>query len=258
VQTRYGLAVQSLSWLDADSLAMVAGHFLSPRAMDYTGSSRTYLFTVGSPSGYVALARADVADIPVSTWPQQGCAPTCPGRFGQVIGTRQLRIYHDDPNSTVSDVRLSTPVSSVAFDARRHLVAGTEGVLHGNGPTQGRLVVGQTHHGQVTFTAVPHSARYDQVFTWVDADHVTAVRQGRTGTSYELVDVRTGARRVLTSKPWYAFAVAQDALQRPVTVPGIAPPTPWNPRWVLLGGLVLVVALGVAVMLVFRRRRVGH
>jgi hypothetical protein len=106
VRTRFGLAVQSLRWLDADTLALVAGHFKSVRAMDFSARDRTYFFTLGNPSGYVALAPADVRNIPVTTWPAQGCAPTCPGRMPRcwVAGTSCMSRSPTAPSAvTTSD-----------------------------------------------------------------------------------------------------------------------------------------------------------
>lgn len=255
VNTPYGLAVQSLTWLGPDALAMVAGRFASLQPMDFSGRDRTYLFSLGDTSGYSSLAPAVVQPIPVTTWPASGCPPTCPGLFAQMVAKRVLRVFHADLSSTISDLRFSMPARTVAFDARHHLVAATEGNPQAGGPTSGPLVVGRTDHGRVRFATVPGGLRYDQVMAWVDAAHVTTLRQTRSGIVYDLVDVRTGSRRQLTSKPWYGFTLAQEALQQPVTVHGIAPPTPWNPRWVALGALLVLAAGGTTFTLAARRRR---
>jgi hypothetical protein len=252
VQTRFGLAPQSLTWLNTSTLAMVADHFASLRPNDYAGRTRTYFFDVGSPSSYSALAPATVLDIPVRTWPAWVCAPVCPGRYAEMVGDRRLRVFRSGENSSESDIRFSAPATSVVYDPHHHLVAATEGNIDVGGPTAGPLVVGRVDHGRVGFTSVPGGRSYQQVMTWVDPAHVTTMRQTLHGLVYDLVDVRTGARRPLVSKPWYAFTIAADALQRPSTVPGIAPPSPWNPRWVALGALGALLLAGGAVVVVRR------
>jgi hypothetical protein len=124
-----------------------------------------------------------------------------------------------------------------------------------SGRTSQGLVVGRGVHGRVRLTSVPGARTYANVLTWVDQDHVAAERQTREGIVYEVVDIRSGAHRQLTRKPWYAFTIARDALHQATTVPGIEPPHPWNPRWVaggILGGMVL---LGGGTLLVSRRSR---
>lgn len=253
VRTQFGLAVDSLTWLDADTIALVAGHFKSVRAMDLSGLDRTYFFTLGNTSGYVALAPADVRRIPVTTLPAQGCAPTCPGTYAQMRdGSRLMHVEASGRTLSSYDVRLSDPVLSAAFDTRRNLVAGTRGREGGDGPMPAPLMYGRVVGDRVRFHEVPGAHKYEQVFTWVDTTHVTTSRLTRDGVVYDVVDVRTGQRQRLTSKPWYAFSIAQDALLDPRTVPGVAPERPWNPRLIALGGLLVVVCAG-GVVLVARR-----
>ncbi|MBO0846283.1 MAG: hypothetical protein J2P22_12800 [Nocardioides sp.] len=103
-------------------------------------------------------------------------------------------------------------------------------------------------------TSVPGGRAYDEALAWVDRTHVATMRQSRTGLVYDVVDVRTGVRRQLTSKPCCSFTLAADALRTARTVPGIAPPSPWNPRWVSL--VVLIAVAGIAgAVLVARRLR---
>ena len=255
VRTRFGLAVQSLTWVDSDTLALVAGHFNSVRAMDFSGRDRTYFFTVGNPAGYVSLAPADVRAIPVTTWPAQGCAPTCPGTYAAMLGGGHLMHVEssDGDPSSHHDIRLSDPVLTAAYDPRRNIVAGTRGREDGDGPLPAPLMYGRVVGDRVRLHDVPGARRYEQVFTWVDATHVTTSRLTRDGVVYDVVDVRTGARTQLSTKPWYAFAIARDALAHPTTVRGIPPATPWNPRLTVLGGLLLVVACAGGVVLVARR-----
>jgi hypothetical protein len=259
---QYGLDVQSFTWTDSDSLALVGQRFSSRGPNSESGRSRTYLFALGDPSGYVVLGgraeglpRADVVNIPVTTQPQQVCAPTCPGLYAEMVGNRRLRVFTPSENSSASDVRLSAPVKSLVYDARRHLVAATEGNIDTDPPAAGPLMVGRVHDGRVRFTSVPGGRSYYQVVAWVDSSHVATYRLTRDGIVYDVVDVRTGERRQLTSKPWYSYTVARDALQHATTVPGIAPPRPWNPRWMAGGALALVVAGGLVVLL-WKRRRV--
>ncbi len=253
VPTRFGLAVQSLTWLDADTIALVAGHFESERAMDLSALQRTYVFTLGSTSGPVTLAAEDVRPIPVTTSPAQGCAPTCPGTYAQMWGGgRLMHVWASGHSPSSYDLRLSRPALSAAYDTRRGLVAATRGREDGDGPVPAPLMYGRVRGDRVRFHQVPGSREYEQVFTWVDATHVTTSRVTQNGVVYDVVDVRTGERRQLTSKPWYAFSIAQDALLRPMTAPGIAPPTPWNPRLVSLGVLLVLAAAGAALLLARR------
>lgn len=253
VQTRFGLAVQSLTWLDADTLALVAGHFESVRAMDFSGLDRTYFFALGDPAAYVAWGPADVRDIPVTTLPAQGCAPTCPWTYAQMRGGGHLmHVESSDRDPSRHDIRLSDPVLSAAYDTRRNLVAGTRGREDGDGPLPAPLVYGRVVNDRVHFHEVPGARRYEQVFTWVDATHLTASRLTPDGVVYDVVDVRTGQRQQLSRKPWYAYSIARDALLDPRTVPGVPPERPWNPRLIALGGLLVVVCAG-GVVLVARR-----
>ena len=240
VDVRYGLTPQSLSWADSKTVVMVAGHFTSSGRTSYSGRTRTYLAAVGDPTTHSTPGRGNVLDIPVTS---------TGGVAAGMVGHRRLRSYDAGSLQPRPDVILSTPVKSLAYEPSHGLVAGTAGNIDASGPTSGQLVVGRVVEGRVHLSQVPDGRRYDQVVTWVDRTHLAPVRHTRDGLAYDVVDVRTGDRRQLTSKPWYAFEVARDALRLATTVPGVAPPSPWNPRWVALGVLVLVGAGGTVLLL---------
>jgi hypothetical protein len=245
VPTRHGLAPMSLSWPDSRTVAMVSDHFTSPDPTSYAGRTDTYLFRLGDGTAYTRLVRSNVDDVPVTS---------TRGEFTGVVDHQVLRSYAPRTDELRPDVALSSSVKSVAYDVRRRLVAATAGNVDASGPTSGPLVVGHVRKGAVELRPVRGGRRYDRVLTWVDGTHVAAVRQTRAGLVYDVVDVRTGQRRELTSKPWYAFEIALDALQQARTVPGIPPPHPWNPRWIALGGLLVLLCTGGGA-LVLRRSR---
>lgn len=237
--TEHGLATASLTWVDDGTLAMAASRFGSAVPSSFTGRTRAYLITVGNPGSYQELPGEVRDDIPV----------TSTSGYAGLVNPHVLRTWS---NGTATELRLSRSVRSLAYDDR-YGVAAVDRDPDVDGLTARRLVVGRVSDGHVRLTAVPQDRRYSDVLTWVDADHVATVRQTRDGTVFDVVDVRTGERRPLSRKPWYAFEIARDALQQARTVPGIAPPRPWNPRWVALGVLTPFVALGLTV-LVWRRR----
>jgi hypothetical protein len=241
VPTAHGLAGATLTWVGSSQVALTSDVLTSSEPTSYAGRTRTYLFTLGSQARSV-LPHSNVLDIPVTS---------TGGGFAGMIEKSVLRSY--DPESR-RDVTLSDRVTSVAYDAQQGLVAATKGNVDASGPTSGELVVGRVVDGDVHFQVVPGERRYDQALAWVDRTHVATMRQTRTGLVYDVVDVRTGDRRQLTSKPWYGFQVATDALQHATTVPGTTPPQPWDPRWVALGGLVAFVCIGGVVLVVWRRR----
>ena len=242
VFTRFGLAPVSLTWADSSTLVLAADHFASTEPTSYAGRTRTYVFTLGQTSGYSSPPPSRVLDVPVDTTIG----------YAQMVGHRRMRFEDPRTDLTPPDITLSAPVRSAAFDVRRHLMAVTEGNVDASGSTSGTLMVGRLAHRHVVLSPVPGGRRYQQVMTWVDPSHVATERQTRQGIVYDVVDVRTGERRELTSKPWYAFTVAVDALQHAATVSGIEPPSPWNPRWVALGGLGALVLAGGALVVVRR------
>jgi hypothetical protein len=248
VASVHGLAPTSLRWVDADRVVLTTDHFTSREPTSYAGRTRAYLCTLGEDAMTV-LRHGNALDIPV----------TSTGGYAAMVGNRRLRSYDARTFDPRPDVTLSAPLKSVGYDVRHGLVAGTEGYAEASGRAAGRLMVGRVTDGRVRLHVVPGGRRYDQALTWVDQSHVATMRQTRSGLVYDVVDVRTGSRRQLTSKPWYGFELAQNALRRATTVPGIAPPRPWNPRWIALGGLLTIAGLlgllgaaGAA-----RRRRVG-
>jgi hypothetical protein len=173
-----------------------------------------------------------------------------------MVATHVLRSY-DASGRQRPDLRVSDPVKSLAYDAPLGLVAATKGDLNRGGSTQGKLVVGRAAHGHVHLTSVPGGRRYYQALAWVDPTHVTTMRLTRTGLVYDVVDVTTGDRHQLTRKPWYAFQVASDALRDPAVVPGVAPPQPWNPRWIAGGVIGVVLVAGVGGLALRRSRARG-
>lgn len=268
VRTRFGLAPQSLTWVDPDTLAMVSDTFASLQANAYAGRTHTYLLTLGSPSGYARLATADVLEIPVTTSPDRGCAPACRGLYAQMVDRRVLRVA-DATQTLAQDIQLSGPLASVAYDAGSGRVAGVRGNPFGSGSTSGPLVVGgveqrQSGNAFAQLSEVPGGHRYLDVLGWADGRHVATEQLTRTGEVFWVVDVRTGARTRLTStgyqatgSRWFGVVLAGDALRHPTTTAAIAPPRPWNPRWVAGGALGAVVLAGVfGLVLVLRRRRV--
>jgi hypothetical protein len=243
VPSVHGLAPTGLSWVDPDRVVLATDHFTSSEPTSYAGRTKAYLFTVGDDVATV-LRHGSALDIPV----------TSTGGYAAMVGNRRLRSYDAHTDVPRPDITLSAPVRSVGYDARLGLVAGTRGYIDASGRVSGRLVVGHVTNGRVRLHTVPGGLRYDRALTWVDRSHVATLRQTRNGLVYDVVDVRTGSRRQLTSKPWYGFQVARDALRGATTVPGIAPPRPWNPRWIALGGLLTIACLGVAAALARRRR----
>jgi len=246
-QVRYGLAPQSLGWTDSKTVEMVSDHFTSSDRTSFSGRVRSYLLALGDPTGYSSPGLGIVLEIP---------ATGTQGVTAGMVGHRRLRSYDAGSRQRRPDVILSTPVKSVAYDPSHGAVAGTAGNIDASGPTSGRLVVGRVVEGRAHLAQVPGGRRYDQVVTWVDRAHVATVRHTRDGVVYDVVDVRTGDRRQLTSKPWYAFEVARDALRLATTVPGVAPPSPWNPRWVALVVLALMGIGGAGLLLGRSRGRV--
>jgi hypothetical protein len=104
--------------------------------------------------------------------------------------------------------------------------------------------------------------RYLSVLAWADADHVVVEQLLRTGERFWVVDVQTGARTALTGtgyqatgSSWFAVSLAADALRHPTTVPAIAPPRPWNPRWVAGSVGAVLLAATVGLVLWWRRAR---
>jgi hypothetical protein len=240
--TDYGLDPVGLTWVDARTVAIAADSYTSHRVNSFGGRTRVGLLTLGSRD-LVRLPRSSVTDVPVTT---------TGGIYAGLVGHRVLRTY---PSRRPSDLQLSGAVRSVAYDEPRGRVAAVAGNPDRSGPTSDRLEVGRVDHGHVHLTLVPGGRRYSDVGAWVDATHVATVRQTRNGLVYDVVDVRTGARRELTRKPWYGFDIAGDALRHATTAPGIEPDRPWNPRWVaggILGGMLL---LGGGTLLVSRRSR---
>jgi hypothetical protein len=252
--TEHGLAPVGLTWVDAHTVAIAADSYTSHRVNSFGGRTRVGLLTLGSRD-LVRLPRSSVTDVPVTT---------TGGIYAGLVGHRVLRTYprnlsgmavQPGPSRRPSDLQLSGAVRSIAYDAPGGRVAAVAGNPDRSGPTSDQLEVGRVDHGHVHLTLVPGGRRYSDVTAWVDATHVATVRQTRNGLIYDVVDVRTGARRELTRKPWYGFDIAGDALRHATTVPGIEPHRPWNPRWVaggILGGMLL---LGGGTLLVSRRSR---
>jgi hypothetical protein len=238
VPTRYGLAPDTLSWVDSETVAMATDRFTSSEVTSLAGPTRVHLVTVGSPVAS-ELPHSNVGPVPTAAG----------GGYAAEAGPRAWRTWYAT-GRVRSDIRTSVPLHSVAYDVSSGRLAGTRARSSTSGPLEVGHVVG--HH--VRLRVVPGHHVYSEALVWVDPAHVATVRQTRDGLVYDVVDVRTGARRELTSKPWYAFQVARDALHHATTVPAIAPPSPWNPRWVTLAGLLLVAALG-GVALVARRPR---
>jgi hypothetical protein len=243
VPSVHGLAPTALTWVDSDTVVLATDHFTSSEPTSYAGRTTTYLFRVGDQRATV-LGHGNVLDIPV----------TSTGGYAAMVGNRLLRTYDPHTGDPRPDIALSVPLKSVGYDARLHLVAGTEGYAGSSGRAAGRLVVGRVVEGRARLHVVPGGLRYDQALTWVGRSHIATMRQTRNGLVYDVVDVRTGSRRQLTSKPWYGFQVARDALRDATTVPGVAPPRPWNPRWIALGALLAAACVAGLAVVAGRRR----
>jgi hypothetical protein len=125
------------------------------------------------------------------------------------------------------------------------------------------LFVGRVVDGHAHLAPVLGDDDYLHVLSWADRRHVVAEQLTDTGERFWVVDVLTGERTRLTTtgyqatgSSWFAvLALAVDALRPPTPATAIAPPRPWDPRWV--GGGVLGAALVVAGLLgalAFRRR----
>jgi hypothetical protein len=247
VLTQHGLAAGTLSWVDPSTVAMTAAPIISRGAGAEMGPLRGYELNLGVTNAYSRVG-GQVREVPV----------TSTLGFAAMVGAHRLRMWNR-LDASYLDLRLSEPIRGGAYDGRRHLLAAVAGNPDHSGRTSQALVVGRAVHGRVHLTSIPGARTYANVLTWVDRDHVATVRQTRNGLVYDVVDVRTGARRELTHKPWYAFTVARDALRQATTVPGIEPPHPWNPRWVVGGTLVVLILVGGAVLLLVRRSsRVGR
>jgi hypothetical protein len=244
VPTAHGLAPQTLSWTDDRTVAMTADHFTSARVNSWAGNTEVRLFTLGR-STPVVLPHSSVNQVPV----------TGVGGYAGMVSSRVLRSY-DSSGRQRRDLRTSAPLKSVAYDAPLGLVAGTKGNLDASGSSSGLLVVGHAVHGHVHLVTVPGGRAYYQALAWVDPTHVATLRLTRAGEVYDVVDVRTGVRQQLTRKPWYSFGIASDALRHATTVPGVAPPEPWNPRWVAAAVLAVLVVFVAALGVVLRRTRV--
>lgn len=245
IATVHGLSADLLTWADSSRLVMVADQFSSSKVLSYGGRPHAYEFTLGEGSSYTRLVGAP--------WPTP---MTSSEGFAAMLSGRSLRTWSPG-NDRHTDLRLSEPIRSGAFDSGSHRLAAVSGNPNNSGRTSEVLVVGRASDGRVQLTEVPGGRRYAGVETWVDPRHVAVVHQTRRGIDYEVVDVRTGAHRELTRKPWFGFTIARDALHQANVVPGIEPPRPWNPRWVAggaLGGLLLLG--GVTLALVVRSRRV--
>jgi hypothetical protein len=243
VPTAHGLVPQSLGWTDNRTVAMTADHFTSARVNSWAGQVEVRLFTLGR-STPVVLPHSNVNQVPV----------TSVGGYAGMVSSHVLRSY-DSSGQQRADLRTSVRLKSVAYDAPLGLVAGTQGNVNASGSTSGRLVVGHAVRGHVHLVTVPRGRGYYQALAWVDPTHIATLRLTRTGEVYDVVDTRTGDRQPLTRKPWYGFGVAADALRNATTVPGVAPPRPWNPRWVAVGLLGVLVAVVAALGVVLRRIR---
>jgi hypothetical protein len=266
VRTRFGLAPQSLTWVGSGTLAMVSDTFSSLRPNAYAGRTHTYLFTLGSTSGYARLAKADVLDIPVTAWPGHGCAPSCAGLFAQMVDRRVLRVQ-DATQTLIQTIQLSAPLASVAYVAGPNRVAGVRGNPYGGGATSGPLVIGGVDQRQsgiayAQLAEVPGGHAYLSVLGWADGSHVVTEQLTPTGELFWVVDVHTGARTSLTTtgyqttgSRWFSVVLAENALRHPTSAAAIAPPRPWDPRWVAGGALAAVVLAGAVGLGAVRRRR---
>lgn len=238
----HGLGAQSLTWTDDRTVAVSVMEFNSPAGNSTAGDVPVRLVRVDS-SGVRQTSLTDPLDQTISIQ----------GGFGLLTSSRTLHLAGAN-GGHVRRVRTSFGLVHAAYDAATARLAGVLAQPHG-GPTAAHLVVGTVNGGHASLARVPGGHRYVDVLAWVDRQHVVAVRLTHAGTAYDVVDVSTGGRRQLTSKPWYAVQIAADALRSARTVPGIAPPSPWNPQWVALGVLGALVLAGGA-GLATRRSRV--
>ena len=268
---RHGLAPSMLTWTGNNRLAVASDHFTSAEPTSYSGRTAVYVI-FWKPGGAGDIRPADGSTPPVLFTRLAGtnvlAIPVASTRgYAGMVDHRVLRVY--DANDTVKQtIRLSGPLQSVSYDAERQRVAGNLGNPYGSGSTSGPLMVGslaQRQSGQAyaQLSEVPGGRSYLYVLCWADAGHVVAEQLLATGEAFWVVDVHTGARTTLTGtgyqrtgSSWFGVALAGDALRHATMVAAIAPPRPWNPRWVAGGSLAALLLAGAVALLVLRSRRV--
>lgn len=238
VSTRHGLAPESLVWSDQRTLVMLVGQTRSGDANRQRSTSEDHLrllaWRLESPRPVVVDAPADYGDL-------------SPGK-GFVVSGQRL-VWPRDP---ARDTRMHAPVGTAPalvvspFGTR---VANVAGARNPNNLQVGRI----NRPGRATMRPVNRFAQYYRPLVWTDRQHVVAVARNRSidgplTARLELVDVRSGSRRILTNhlpgggNAWDNLSFASDLLTSPSTH-AESPPHAWNLRGVAIGVLALLVGL---------------
>jgi hypothetical protein len=249
--TVHGLAPQSLAWSD----------------------DRTLVLNVGQIEGgdHSELRFGSYSTGPVRVWRLEQPRPVTvhgPGWStsideltsgkGFVVTSEHWLLWPRDPSR---DQHFRAPSGS-GFPAqvvspRATRVAIIAGSRNPNRLQVGRLgksgSVGRPPTGMTTVSDVRD---YYRVLGWVDQGHVVVVaRNPLVGgipitARLDLVDVATGSSRTLTDglqgggNAWDGLDFARDLLTAP-SVPAVAPPRPWDQRWVAGGVLGCLLVAGL-------------
>jgi len=254
VPTDHGLAADSLAWADPDRL--VFSH------LQYLGGdtdSEMAQHTANDDSGLrIWVPETGAEDDSLLALGDGFTVESSTGR-GQLLlngpdGPAFVDLDHPaDAVSFVMPMKLAS--GSAAVDDTGSRVAWPYGTSNPN-----RIVVGLVRDGErVNFEDVPRSGHTFHVWAWLDEERVAAVR--RVGSDFVdaslfAIDVRTGDSAELVRFPPGTYGsqtqLATDLLDEP-TVFRDAPPRPLDPR-VMTGMLVAVVAGGLGVLVLWRRR----
>jgi hypothetical protein len=249
--TRHGLAPESLAWSDARTLVMSVGQARSGDANRQRAASwnRVHLVVWRLEDPLPVPLDAPNADDNVSA-----------GRGFVVIGQRL--VWPRDPSR---DTRMHAPVGTaptLVVSPGATQVANVAGPRNPNNLQVGRV----DGPGRAKMRRVNQVRQYYRPLVWTDDQHVVAVARSRSldgslTARLELVDVRSGSRRILTThlagggNAWDTLSFASHLLTSP---PAHAEPPPhaWNLRGVALGVLGLLVGLLLAVLMVRRHLHV--
>jgi len=257
--TTHGLAPESLTWSDSQTVVMSVGQIMSG---DGTQRSTTW-----NDVHLVAWRLEDDRATPLDVPPGLDASDEITGGHGFVLagGSGDGHRWLVWPRQPARDRSIRTragtapPVASPGATA----LAGVRGNRNPNSLIAGPILPGSGH---VAMRAVNDSRQYYRPIAWTDDNHVVALvrnpwhnNPGSITARIDLVDVDTGSARTMVSdqpgggNAWAALSFATDLLTAP-SARASAPPDPWDRRGVAIGLMLGFGLLGGLLLMEWRLR----